>query len=133
MSAREISSGNAFFVAKWAAALTSVAAVSLFNREHPLSAVLFSLPLLILAFFFFTVAQLKLDGGKLRYRRWFRWQTISYSEISACGEFWIYGYVRPRQFVFPWGRIYFARPQSAVSWVGWDKEIIDTIRSRARL
>jgi hypothetical protein len=133
MGAREISTGNAFFVAKWVGILFCGAALFLFNREHSLVTVFFSLPPLILGLFFFTVVQIRLERGEAKYRRWFRWRAISYSEIRACGEFWIYGYLRPRQFIFPWGRIYFARPQSADSWFGWDKEVIDTIRSRSHL
>ena len=34
-------------------------------------------------------------------------EAAPYDEIADCGAVWIFGYLRLRRFVFPWGRLYF--------------------------
>ena|SRR5882762_2653946 len=108
-------------------------ALFVFNRAHPLGSGIISLVLLGPGLFFLSVARIKLQGTGVRYLRLFRWHEVPYSEIVDCGEFWVYGYVRCRRFVFPWGRIYFVRSYSTEKLFGWDEEIIASVRSRAHI
>src|ERR1700726_3629566 len=113
MSAKEYSLKSATFGFKyWFGLFFCGMGLLLFNREHPYASAFISLPFFILGFFFLSVVRVKLEATGVKYRRWFRWRAVSYSEIRDCGESWVYGYIRPRQYAFPWGRIYFIRPQS---------------------
>jgi len=105
----------------------------LFSREHPYASFFISAGFFVLGFLFLSVARVKLEADALKYRRWFLWQAVSYSEITDCGESGIFGYIRLRRYVFPLGRIYFARPYSSDSLFGLDKEMISSIRSKANI
>jgi len=134
MGARETSVNTAAFVFKYGFGLSAcVFGLSLFNWEHPYATGLVCLGFITLGAFFLSVTRVNLDGQEVRYRRWIRWHALPYSEICECGESWVYGYIRPRRFAFPWGRIYFVRPSASDSFFGWDKEMISTIRSNANL
>jgi hypothetical protein len=134
MNASEDSVKGATFVFKYAFGLSFYGmGLLLFNREHRYASALISLPFFILGFFFLTVARLKVETAGVKYRRWFRWRAVSYSEICDCGESWVYGYIRTRQYVLPWGRIYFVRPHSSDSFFGWDKEVISVVRVKAHI
>jgi hypothetical protein len=86
---------------------------------------------LVVATFLLTVARVKLEGEHLTYQRWWRKHSVPCSEIVACGEDTMFGYVRFRRYVFPWGRIYFARAQSSNQLFGWDKQLVSAIRDKA--
>lgn len=134
MGARETSLNTATLVFKyWFGVFFCGSSLFLFNKQHPYGTGVVCLGFFILGTFFLSVARVRLEGTVLEYWRWFRWHTVSYSEIRECGEFWVYGYIRPRQYAFPWGSVYFVRPQSSDSFFGWDKEIISTIRARAAI
>jgi hypothetical protein len=134
MGARETSLNSAAFLFKYGFGLGFCGmGLFLFNREHPYASVSISLGFFILGFFFLSVARVKPEKEVVKYRRWFRWHAVSYSEIRECGESWVYGYIKLRQYVFPWGTIYFVRPYSSDSLFGWDTEIISTIRRRAQI
>jgi hypothetical protein len=134
MGARETSLNNAIFVFKYGFALGLCAfGLACFNREHPYATGLVSLTFFLAATFFLSVARVRLEGDKIKYQRWLHWHGVRYSEIRECGESWVFGYIRTHKYVFPWGRIYFARPYSSYSLFGWDKEIISTIRSKAHV
>jgi len=134
MDAREYSLKNAVYVFKYGFGLGCFAfGLACFSRQHPYATGMISLCLFILATFFLSVVRVRLEGNEIRYRRWFRWHGLKYSEIRECGESWVYGYIRPRTYAIPWGRIYFARPQSPDSLFRWDNEIISTIRTNAHI
>jgi hypothetical protein len=105
----------------------------LFNKEHPYFTGLLSLGFLVLGIVFLSVGQVQSQGSALKYRRWFRWHEVPYSEVRECGEAWVYGYVRLRQYVFPWGRVYFVRANSSDSLFGLDTKVITSIRSKANI
>jgi hypothetical protein len=105
----------------------------LINREHPYASFFIFVLSFVLGFLFFSVARVRLEDDVLRYGRWYLWQAVSYSEITDCGESGILGYIRLRHYVFPLGRIYFARSYSSDSFFGLDKEMISSIRSRANI
>jgi hypothetical protein len=105
----------------------------LFNSAHLYASAFVALGFFVLGFFFVSVARVKPEKEVVKYRRWLRWRVVSYTEIRECGESWVYGYIRLRQYAFPFGRIYFLRPHSSDSLFGWDKEIISTIRARAQI
>jgi hypothetical protein len=65
------------------------------------------------------------------FRVWFRWHAIPYSEIVDCGESWVFGYVKARSFLPPWGKIYFARGYADGSLFGLDKKAISSICKKA--
>jgi hypothetical protein len=134
MGASERSLNNALFVFKFGFGLFSCwSGLFLFNRQHPLATGIISLGFIVAGIFFLSVARVKPEGNVLKYRRWFRWKAIPFSEIRECGEFWVFGYVRISRYVLPWGSIYFARANSSDSLFGLDKEVISTIRSRAHI
>jgi hypothetical protein len=64
----------------------------------------------VAALFAVSLATMEIRGGRIRYRRILRWNEIAPSEIVRVGLLWapFVAYVRLEQFVFPWGRIYFA-------------------------
>jgi hypothetical protein len=134
MAASERSLTNALLVSKFGFGLFSCCfGLLLFNTQHPLGTGIVSLGFIVGGFFFLSVARVKAEGNVLKYRRWFSWKEIPYSEIRECGESWVFGYVRIGRYIFPWGSIFFARPNSSDSLFGLDKEVISTIRSRAHI
>ena len=134
MGTRETSLNNAIFVFKYGFGLFFCGiGLFLFNGQHPYGTGLVCLGFLILGAFFLSVTRVRLEGTEVKYRRWLRWHALPYSEIQECGESWVYGYIRPRQFAFPWGRIYFARPNASDSFFGLDQEVISAIRSKAKI
>jgi hypothetical protein len=134
MSARDTSLNNATLVFKyWFGLFFCGLGLFLFNRQHPYGTGLVCLGFVTLGAFFLSVTRVKLEGKEVKYRRWIRWHALPYSEIRECGESWVYGYIRPRRFAFPWGRIYFVRPNTSDSLFGLDKEMISTIRSKANI
>jgi len=54
-----------------------------------------------------------------------------YSEILECDESWVFGYVKCRSYVFPWGKLYFVRGYANDSLLGWDKNTISSICKKA--
>lgn len=102
-----------------------------FNREHPYASGCISAGFILAGIFFLSVARIKPDARALQYRVWFRWHTIPYSEIVDCGESWVFGYVKARSFLRPWGKIYFARGYADDSLFGWDKKVISKVCKKA--
>jgi|HubBroStandDraft_6_1064221.scaffolds.fasta_scaffold01430_2 hypothetical protein len=63
---------------------------------HPSLAVLASramlnTPLIIMACFLLTVAEVRKAGNFLEYRRLFRWKAVSYDQIAQCKRSWLLG------------------------------------------
>jgi|SRR5579872_439162 len=134
MVASERSLNNALFVFKFGFGLFFCwFGLFTFNYKHPVGTGIVSLGLMVVGIFFLSVARVKPEGNALKYRRWFHWKAIPYSEIRECGESWVFGYVKIRRYVLPWGSIFFARANSSDSLFGLDKEVISTIRSRAHI
>ena len=134
MGAREASLNNALLIFKYGFGLGFCAiGWLLFNREHPLGTGIVCLGFFLLGGFFLSVTRIRLEGTEVKYQRWLRWHALPYSEIQECGESWVFGYIKPRQFAFPWGKIFFVRPNASDSFFGLDKEMISTIRSRANI
>ena len=134
MGARETSLNNAIFVFKYGFGLFFCGlGLFLFNEQHPYGTGLVCLSFLTLGAFFLSVTRVRLEGTEVKYRRWLRWHGLPYSEIRECGESWVYGYIRPRRFAFPWGSIYFVRPNASDSLFGLDKEMISAIRTKANI
>jgi predicted ABC-type exoprotein transport system permease subunit len=103
-----------------------------FNEEHPLSAIV-CMFLLILSLMFMSLTRIKPEAEVVRYRRFFRWQAIPYTEVIACDTFWILGSIRSKRHIFPWGRIYFVLPRGGQEDYRWDKGIISFMRRKAGL
>ena len=134
MGVRETSLNNAVLVFKYGFGLFFFGlGLSLFNGQHPYGTGLICLGFFILGAFFLSVTRVRLEGTEVKYRRWLRWHALPYSEIQECGEFWVYGYIRPRQFAFPWGRIYFVRPNASDSRFRLYQDMISAIRSKANI
>jgi hypothetical protein len=133
MNARERSLNNAIFVSKSFGLGLCGVGLAMFGKGHWFGTGLVSLGILVVGAFFLSVARVEPGGKELRYRRWFRWEAIPYSEIMECGEFWRFGYIRLRNRQFPRGRMYFARANASDSLFGLDKSLISTIRSKAQL
>ena len=134
MGARERSLNNAEAVFKYANGFFfSVFGLFVFNREHPVGTGVVTLGFLLLGAFFLSVTRVEPCTKELKYRRWFRWRAVPYSEIVDCGESWVYGYIRLRDLHFPSRTIYFVRASASDSLFGLDKTVISTIRARANL
>src|SRR5262249_1121249 len=71
-------------------------------------------PLILGAVFHASLAILEIRDGTIRYRRLFRWLRVSYDEIVNCGVSWGIGvgYIRLKEFLFPWGKLYFVLDQN---------------------
>ena len=88
----------------WAPVLLAVSGAALFADN---SAILAS-ALWSAAAFFCSVAQLEVShNGKIRYRRYFDWKEIDRRDLVGCGDAWMFGYLRLKTPVIPWGRLYF--------------------------
>src|SRR5712664_396211 len=123
VTAHETSLKNAAFVFKYGfGVFFCFLAVFIFNPHHPYGTAFVSLGFVVVGIFFLSVARVKPRGEVIEYRNWFRWHTVSYSEILDCGESWVFGYIKIRRYLLPWGKIYFVRSQAADSLFGWDKE-----------
>jgi hypothetical protein len=72
----------------------------------------FYIPIFTAMLFLSTLAVLEIPDGRIRYRRLFGWTRIPYDEIVDCGVVWVFGYLRLKRFVFPWGRLYFVLDQN---------------------
>lgn len=103
----------------------------LFTKERPYASGCISLVFILIGTFFLSVALVKPESEVLKYRIWFHWHSIPYSEITDCGESWIFGYVKGRAFLRPWGKIYFARGYADDSLFRLDKKVISSIRKKA--
>src|SRR6516225_7658850 len=103
MGARETSLSNAAFVFKYCFGLGFfLFGLFIFNREHPYATGLIFLGFLVPAVFSLRVARVEPGHKELKFRRWFHWHVIPYSEIADCGESWVFGYIRLRHSRFPW-------------------------------
>jgi len=103
-----------FLVALW---------VVLFTPTHPYSSGLISLAFVILGTFFLTVAHVRPEREVLKYKIWFWRRAIPYHEILECDESWVFGYVKCRSYLFPWGKLYFVRGYADDTLFGWDRKI----------
>lgn len=72
---------------------------------------LLAVPLILLALFGYSLVQIDADSAVIRFRRFFKWRTLKYEQITDCGisRLLIFpaGYLRLRRPVFPWGKLYF--------------------------
>jgi hypothetical protein len=131
MSAYETSLKNFIFLAYAAGLFLCLFGVVFFTKEHPFASGCVSLVFILIGTFFLSVARVKPESEVLKYRIWFRWRSIPYSEVVDCGESWVFGYVKGRSFLRPWGKIYFARGYADDSLFGLDKKVISAIRKKA--
>jgi hypothetical protein len=132
--APEVSLNSQLVVQKYGfGAFYFVFGVLIFTKLHPVFTGLIALGLFALGSFHLSIARVNPVGHEVKYRRFVRWHSIAYSDVRECGEAWVFGYIKPRRYVLPWGRIYFARPQSSESLFGWDQKIIDEIRAKSDL
>jgi hypothetical protein len=133
MDARQTSLNSAASTTNFFGFFSCVIGLSLwvvFNK-YPFLTALLNLGFFLLGFFFFTVTRIKTDETVLKYRRWSQWYAVPYSEIVECGADGMYGYIRLRRYIFPWGKIYFLRPYSPESLLAWDQQTIKKIRAKA--
>jgi hypothetical protein len=103
-----------------------------FRLDHPASIVPCGL-ILSLSLTFLLLTRIKPEAEEQKYRRLFEWKAIPYSEIIGCSTFWIWGFIKTKQYRFPFGRIYFPLPHDQRYGHRWDKGIISFIRSKAGL
>jgi hypothetical protein len=87
MGAREKSLNNAIFVFKYCFGLLFCwFGLFAFNKQHPFGTGIFGLWFITVGIFFLSVARVKLESKVLKYRRWFCWHEIPYSDIRGCDE-----------------------------------------------
>jgi hypothetical protein len=93
----------------WSPLLLIAGTVWVFGDHLFSGGMLLSLPLLTLAVFQLSLAQMELRNNVVRYRRLVKWHTISRSELAASGVVWpgFIGYVRFRRYFPPFGLLYF--------------------------
>ena len=133
MGARENSLKNATFVCKGLGLGFCAFGLLLFNGEHPYATGLISLGFLLLGSFFLSVARVEPGNKAVKYRRWFGWREVPYSEIVDCGESWVFGYVKFGHSRFAWRTMYFVRAYASDSLFGLDRTVVSTIRAKANL
>jgi hypothetical protein len=102
----------------------------LFTPTHPYASGFIGLAFIILGTFFLTVAHVRPEGEVLKYKIWFWRRAIPYHEILECDESWVFGYVKCRSYLFPWGKLYFVRGYADDRLFGWDRKLIASIRDR---
>lgn len=100
------------------------------DRERPLSVVVVAI-FVTGGFFFLSLTRVKPEADVIKYRRFFQWQPIPYSEISGCSTFWILGFISTRRYIFPLGVIVFVLPRDRENDYRWDKEIVLFLRNKA--
>jgi hypothetical protein len=103
---------------------------SFFDWEHPASIIGCAIPV-SMALMMSSLTRVKPEAEELMYRRFFQWKPIDYSEIVECNAFWALGFVRAKQYVFPWGGIYFVLPRDRQHDYRWDRNIVSFIRDKA--
>jgi hypothetical protein len=115
----------------WYVALLLLISVYLFiEPDFRLPNLLLACPVALACIFFASIAQVKLEGDHLRYRRFIHCKVIGYSDVRDCHENSMLGSLKADRYLPLWGRLYFTRRQ--VGW-GWDKKIIESIRRKAGL
>jgi len=92
--------------------------------------ILLSIPFVVASGFFLSVVQVSPPGDHLRYRRLIKWKVIPYNQVLECREDSVFGYLRIKRYVPPWGKLYFTRAQVGTR---WDSDVVATIRRRAKL
>jgi hypothetical protein len=92
--------------------------------------VLLSIPFFVASVFFFSIAQISLSGDHLRYRHFLKWRVIPYKQVRNCRTHWVFGYLKTKHYILPWGALYFTRSQVGL---GWDQEVIAELHRRAKL
>jgi hypothetical protein len=131
-AAYETSLKNAVFVFKYGFGFFLVLfGLAVFNKQHPYGTEFICLGFIIVGTFFLSVARVMPEREVLKYRNWFCWHTVSYSEIQDCGESWILGYIKCRHYLLPWGKIYSVRGYADDPFFGLDKKIISSICNKA--
>jgi hypothetical protein len=107
---KRIGNPNAVFVSKMVAPalLAFAGAVTLIGSGRPVI-LFFSGPLLLLATFLASAAQIRPERDRLRYRRFLKWEELPYSAIVRCevGAWPGVGFLKLRRFLPPWGKLYF--------------------------
>lgn len=99
---------DVYFVLKLWLPLILLAGMSVVLRQAH-HAYALGLPIALWAVFNLSAAQVKAGDQVLKYRRLFRWKQVAYEEIRECKVSWLpaLGFLRLRQFVPPWGKVYF--------------------------
>jgi len=101
-----------------------------FDMQNPNSGPA-SAVIVLVSFMTMSLTRVKPEAERLMYRRFFHWKSIDYAEIERCNTFWILGYIKPKQYIFPWGGMYFALPRDTEGDHRWNKSIIEFIRNKA--
>jgi hypothetical protein len=124
------------FVFKYWAALLLFASAFLMAGDD-----LFTYParipvVLALAFwglFSVTAAEVRIEPNSLMYRRFVRWHRIPYADIHEARLcLWpVYGFVKSKRFIPPWGRLYFVTARSAFT--GRPRDLVLIINSRRKV
>ena len=103
-----------------------------YNHEHSLS-IFVSILFFTLGLAMLSLTRIKPEPESLKYRRFFQWKKLAYSEIEQCAAFWVLGFVRPKHWIFPSGSIWFHLPRDRKYDWRWDHGIISFIRRKAGL
>jgi hypothetical protein len=85
----------------------------------------------LVSFMTMSLTRVKPEAERLMYRRFFRWKSIDYAEIERCNTFWILGYIKLKQYIFPWGGMYFVLPRDTECDHRRNESIIEFIRNKA--
>ena len=101
-----------------------------FDIQNPNSGLVCAF-ILFISLVMMSLTRVKPEAEKLMYRRFFRWKSIDYSDIARCKTFWILGYIKPKQYIFPWGGMCFVLPRDTQYDYRWNKSIIGYICNKA--
>lgn len=100
---------NTILLKFWVPLLWIASLIGLFSEGAFDWRLLFALPFVLALTFHLTLAVLRVYDGAIQYRRLMKWTNIHHTEIVSSGVTWppFVGYIQLKQFVFPWGKLYF--------------------------
>lgn len=93
----------------WFPLLLWLIAIESFEPNGPAGGFVLVALFAMAGFFLFTLAVIMPTNDNLQYRRFIRWHTINYDEIVECNRsiLPVVGYLKLKQFLSPWGKLYF--------------------------
>jgi len=104
------SSFGSIVIAKfWLSLICFLAAAGFFASNLTQWGLLVPITLFLMGSFSSSLAIIQCLDKNLRYKRFLKWKPIALDEVVSSGALWppFIGYIRFKQFVFPWGRLYF--------------------------
>jgi hypothetical protein len=106
-----------FIVKYWASLIWVAVALGVFTADFPTWRSVFTIVPVLFAAFHASLAVVEVRDGVIRYRRLYKWNEISPSEVLAAKIVWppFIGRIKLKNVVFPWGKLYFVLDKNTQS------------------